>query len=135
MALDALFFGAHPDDVELTSGGLAALLASHGHRVGIVDLTCGEAGTRGAPEQRARRLRPRPRLWAPRCGPIWSFPIPASTPRIASRSARWSSACASIGRHWWSRPIDTTITRTTWRPRGSYRAPVIWPVSRAPAGR
>jgi bacillithiol biosynthesis deacetylase BshB1 len=54
MALDALFFGAHPDDVELTSGGLAALLASHGHRVGIVDLTRGEAGTRGAPEQRAR---------------------------------------------------------------------------------
>ena len=54
MALDALFFGAHPDDVELTSGGLAALLASHGHQVGIVDLTRGEAGTRGTPEQRAR---------------------------------------------------------------------------------
>jgi bacillithiol biosynthesis deacetylase BshB1 len=54
MALDALFFGAHPDDVELTSGGLAAMLASHGHRVGIVDLTRGEAGTRGTPAQRAR---------------------------------------------------------------------------------
>jgi bacillithiol biosynthesis deacetylase BshB1 len=53
MPLDALFFGAHPDDVELTSGGLAALLASHGHRVGIVDLTRGEAGTRGTTEQRA----------------------------------------------------------------------------------
>ena len=54
MSLDALFFGAHPDDVELTSGGLAALLASHGHAVGIVDLTRGEAGTRGTPEVRAR---------------------------------------------------------------------------------
>ncbi len=54
MSLDALFFGAHPDDVELTSGGLAALLASHGHHVGIVDLTRGEAGTRGTPEQRAQ---------------------------------------------------------------------------------
>jgi len=54
MALDALFFGAHPDDVELTSGGLAALLASHGHRVGIVDLTRGEAATRGTVEERAR---------------------------------------------------------------------------------
>jgi bacillithiol biosynthesis deacetylase BshB1 len=54
MGLDAVFFGAHPDDVELTSGGLAALLASHGHSVGIVDLTRGEAGTRGVPEQRAR---------------------------------------------------------------------------------
>jgi bacillithiol biosynthesis deacetylase BshB1 len=47
MALDALFFGAHPDDVELTSGGLAARLAAHGHAVGIVDLTRGELGTRG----------------------------------------------------------------------------------------
>ena len=53
MALDALFFGAHPDDVELTSGGLAALLASHGHAVGIVDLTRGEAASRGTPEERA----------------------------------------------------------------------------------
>jgi bacillithiol biosynthesis deacetylase BshB1 len=50
---DALFFGAHPDDIELTSGGLAALLASHGHRVVLADLTRGEAGTRGAPERRA----------------------------------------------------------------------------------
>jgi N-acetylglucosamine malate deacetylase 1 len=45
--LDALFFGAHPDDVELAAGGLAALLAAHGHRVGIADLTRGEMGTRG----------------------------------------------------------------------------------------
>jgi len=52
--LDALFVGAHPDDVELTSGGLAALLASHGHRVGIVDLTRGEAASRGTAEERAR---------------------------------------------------------------------------------
>src|SRR5262249_10356592 len=53
MSLDALFFGAHPDDVELTSGGLAARLATHGHQVGIVDLTRGEAASRGTPEQRA----------------------------------------------------------------------------------
>ena len=52
--LDALFVGAHPDDVELTSGGLAALLASHGHRVGIVDLTRGESASRGTVEERAR---------------------------------------------------------------------------------
>jgi len=51
--LDALFFGAHPDDVELSSGGLAALLASHGHAVGIADLTRGEMGTRGDVEARA----------------------------------------------------------------------------------
>jgi len=52
MGLDALFFGAHPDDVELTSGGLAAMLASHGHPVGIVDLTRGEAASRGTVEER-----------------------------------------------------------------------------------
>ena len=53
MALDALFIGAHPDDVELTSGGLAALLAAHGHAVGIVDLTRGESASRGSVEERA----------------------------------------------------------------------------------
>lgn len=44
---DAVFFGAHPDDIELTSAGLAALLAAHGHGVSLVDLTRGELGTRG----------------------------------------------------------------------------------------
>ena len=45
--LDALCFGAHPDDVELTCGGLVARLAAHGHAVGIANLTRGELGTRG----------------------------------------------------------------------------------------
>ena len=53
MATDALFFGAHPDDVELTSAGLAALLASHGHTVAVVDLTRGEAASRGSVDERA----------------------------------------------------------------------------------
>ncbi len=57
MALDALFFGAHPDDVELTSAGLAARLAAHGHAVGIVDLTRGEAASRGTIEVRAEEAR------------------------------------------------------------------------------
>jgi bacillithiol biosynthesis deacetylase BshB1 len=52
--LDALFFGAHPDDLELTSGGLAALLAARGFAVGLVDLTRGEAASRGTVEERAR---------------------------------------------------------------------------------
>jgi N-acetylglucosamine malate deacetylase 1 len=53
-AADALFLGAHPDDIELTSGGLAARLAAHGHRVVLVDLTRGERASRGTPDQRAR---------------------------------------------------------------------------------
>lgn len=50
--MDAVLFGAHPDDVELSSGGLAAVLAGHGHSVHVVDLTRGEAGSRGNVEQR-----------------------------------------------------------------------------------
>jgi bacillithiol biosynthesis deacetylase BshB1 len=62
MTLDALFFGAHPDDVELTSGGLAARLATHGHAVGLVDLTRGESASRGSPEERAREAEAAARL-------------------------------------------------------------------------
>lgn len=45
--LDILCFGAHPDDVELGCGGTIALEVSRGKKVGIVDLTKGELGTRG----------------------------------------------------------------------------------------
>src|SRR2546428_14191201 len=51
--MDAVFFGAHPDDVELTSAGLASRLATHGHEVAIVDLTRGEAASRGSVTERA----------------------------------------------------------------------------------
>jgi bacillithiol biosynthesis deacetylase BshB1 len=54
MAVTALFFGAHPDDIELSCGGLAARLAAHGHRVGLVDLTRGERASRGDIATRAR---------------------------------------------------------------------------------
>jgi len=39
--------GAHPDDVEMSCGGLVARLASEGYEVGIADLTCGEMGSSG----------------------------------------------------------------------------------------
>ena len=54
MALDLLAFGAHPDDVELHVGGTLAKMAAQGYRVGVVDLTRGELGTRGTPAIRAR---------------------------------------------------------------------------------
>lgn len=47
MKLDILFFGAHPDDVELGCGATIAKEVSLGKKVGIVDLTRGELGTRG----------------------------------------------------------------------------------------
>ncbi|HEV8304046.1 MAG TPA: bacillithiol biosynthesis deacetylase BshB1 [Gemmatimonadales bacterium] len=48
-----LAIAAHRDDVELTCGGTLAKAARAGHRVGIVDLTQGEMGTRGDAATRA----------------------------------------------------------------------------------
>ena len=52
MKLDILAFGAHPDDVELGCGGTIAKEVALGKKVGIVDLTRGELGTRGSAEIR-----------------------------------------------------------------------------------
>lgn len=51
--VDLLAVAAHRDDVELTCGGTLAKAARAGHRVGILDLTQGEMGTRGSAEVRA----------------------------------------------------------------------------------
>ncbi|MBL4656144.1 MAG: bacillithiol biosynthesis deacetylase BshB1 [Bacteroidetes bacterium] len=51
--LSILAFGAHPDDVELGCGGTLLSHISQGKKVGIVDLTRGELGTRGTPEIRS----------------------------------------------------------------------------------
>jgi bacillithiol biosynthesis deacetylase BshB1 len=50
--LDILVIAAHPDDAELGCSGTIAAHISKGYRVGIVDLTHGEMGTRGTPEIR-----------------------------------------------------------------------------------
>jgi bacillithiol biosynthesis deacetylase BshB1 len=52
MKLDILAFGAHPDDVELSCGGTLAKEIALGKKVGIIDLTRGELGTRGSAELR-----------------------------------------------------------------------------------
>jgi N-acetylglucosamine malate deacetylase 1 len=52
MKLDMLAFGAHPDDVELGCSGTIAKEISLGKKVGIVDLTRGELGTRGTADIR-----------------------------------------------------------------------------------
>ena len=52
--LDVLAIGAHPDDVELACGGTVIKLVKQGKKVGLVDLTQGELGTRGSAEIRAR---------------------------------------------------------------------------------
>src|SRR5437016_236636 len=52
-AVDLLAIAAHRDDVELTCGGTLAKAVRAGHRVGIIDLTQGETGTRGDAVTRA----------------------------------------------------------------------------------
>lgn len=54
MKLDILVLAAHPDDAELGCGGTIARHTSRGIKVGIIDFTKGELGTRGTPETRMR---------------------------------------------------------------------------------
>jgi bacillithiol biosynthesis deacetylase BshB1 len=50
--VDLLVFGPHPDDIEIGFGGSVAVHVAQGLRVGLVDLTRGELGSNGTPEQR-----------------------------------------------------------------------------------
>jgi bacillithiol biosynthesis deacetylase BshB1 len=50
--VDLLVFGPHPDDIEIGFGGSVALHAALGFRVGLCDLTRGELGSNGVPEER-----------------------------------------------------------------------------------
>ncbi len=52
MKLDILAIGAHPDDIELGAGATLAKEIANGKKVGIIDLTRGELGTRGTADTR-----------------------------------------------------------------------------------
>ena len=54
MKLDVLVFAAHPDDAELNIGGTICSLTNQGKKVGVIDLTQGEMGTRGTKETRRK---------------------------------------------------------------------------------
>jgi len=55
--LDILAFGAHPDDVELGCSGALLVAVAEGKKVGIIDLTKGELGTRGTTSQRLKEAQ------------------------------------------------------------------------------
>lgn len=50
--LDVLAIAAHPDDIEQTCGGTLMKMAELGYRTGALDLTAGDMGTRGTPDER-----------------------------------------------------------------------------------
>jgi bacillithiol biosynthesis deacetylase BshB1 len=52
MRTDLLVFGPHPDDIEIGIGGTVAKHAALGHQVGLCDLTRGEMGSNGTPDER-----------------------------------------------------------------------------------
>ncbi len=54
MNLDVLVFAAHPDDAELSMGGTIAKLTSQNFKVGLIDFTRGELGTRGSADIRQK---------------------------------------------------------------------------------
>jgi bacillithiol biosynthesis deacetylase BshB1 len=57
MILDVIFFGAHPDDTELSCGGTIIKLVESGKKTGIIDLTRGELSTRGTKITRATETK------------------------------------------------------------------------------
>lgn len=57
MKLDILVFAAHPDDAELSCSGTIISHVNQGKRVGMVDFTKGELGTRGTPEIRMKEAK------------------------------------------------------------------------------
>lgn len=52
--VDILAIGVHPDDVELSCGGTLLKAVAAGKKIGILDLTKGELGTRGSGELRLK---------------------------------------------------------------------------------
>lgn len=77
MKLDVLAIAAHPDDTELNCSGTLAALVRQGLKVGVLDLTRGEMGSRGTPEGRLEEaaeaakiigLHTRRNLGLPDCG-------------------------------------------------------------------
>lgn len=57
MKLDLLAFGVHPDDIELSCAGTLLVEKNNGKKIGVVDLTRGELGTRGTAETREEEAK------------------------------------------------------------------------------
>ena len=53
--VDILVFGAHPDDIELSCSGTILKHIDLGYKVGLIDLTRGELGTRGSKKYKRSR--------------------------------------------------------------------------------
>lgn len=84
---DVLAIAAHRDDVEQTCGGTLLRMASRGLRTAILDLTQGEAGTRGSAEERAREAEDATRILGVGWRQALTFPDGAIEDTIQNRIA------------------------------------------------
>jgi bacillithiol biosynthesis deacetylase BshB1 len=74
MSLDLLAIAAHPDDVEQTCGGTLIKMAEKGYRTGVLDLTAGDMGTRGTPDERLAEAAEAAKIMLAACRENLRFP-------------------------------------------------------------
>src|SRR5579862_7661790 len=95
MSVDLLVFGPHPDDLEIGLGGTIARHAALGARVGLCDLTAGEMGTNGTPEERLAEASAAAKV----LGAAWRENLRWPDRRIGSDPAHIEQAVDLIRRH------------------------------------
>lgn len=98
--LDLLAFGPHPDDIEIGMGGTVAKHVALGGRVGLCDLTRGELGSNGTPEQRVEEAEEARQA----LGALWRENLEWPDGRIGRLDAHLSSAVEVI-RRWRPRTV------------------------------
>jgi bacillithiol biosynthesis deacetylase BshB1 len=108
MSIDLLVFGPHPDDIEIGLGGTVARHASSGRTVGLCDLTAGELGSNGTPEERRREAGEAARV----LGAIWRENLGWPDGGIENTPTLVRSAADFIRRH-----QPRTIAVPYWRDR------------------
>jgi bacillithiol biosynthesis deacetylase BshB1 len=93
--IDLLVFGPHPDDLEIGMGGTIARHTSLGMRVGLCDLTAGEMGSNGTPDERLAEAE------AARVvlGAVWRMNLGWPDRRIGKDPAHLDEAVSFIRRH------------------------------------
>src|SRR5262245_5122106 len=95
MAVDLLVFGPHPDDIEIGLGGTVARHAALGLQVGLCDLTAGEMGSNGTPEERLTEAEAAKTA----LGAAWREKLRWPDRRIGRDPAHLEQAVAFIRRH------------------------------------